>query len=193
MQIKKNKIYIDFDNTLVCSIKCICNLYNEDFKYFPEFKRISWIDMKTWEFKELSLAGRNYILSYFGQPRFFKNVEFMDNAYEIISDLQKEGYNICIVSMGTPQNLLGKSIWIKKHIPYAGFIGIDMGQYKDKSHIDMSDGILIDDEKRYLDSSNAKIKVCFGDEYEWNEEWSGTRCYNWYDIKRYIEKLEGGG
>ena len=176
---------------MVCSIKCICNLYNEDFKYFPNFKYINWIDIKTWEFKELYLTSRDYILSYFGQPRFFENIEFMDNAYEIISNLSNIGYEVCIVSMGTLQNLLGKSIWIKEHIPDIDFIGIDMSQYKDKSHIDMSDGILIDDEKRYLDSSNAKTKICFGDEYEWNKKWDGTRCYNWYDIKRYIEKLEG--
>ncbi len=176
---------------MVCSIKCICNLYNEDFKYFPEFMHINWVDMKTWEFKELSLTSRDYILSYFGQPRFFENVEFMDNAYEIISNLSNRGYEICIVSMGTPQNLLGKGLWLKEHIPDIDFIGIDMSQYKDKSHIDMSDGILIDDEKRYLDSSNAKIKICFGDEYEWNKEWSGIRCYNWYDVKRYMKKLEG--
>ncbi len=152
---------------------------------------INWVDMKTWEFKELSLTSRDYILSYFGQPRFFENVEFMDNAYEIISNLSNRGYEICIVSMGTPQNLLGKGLWLKEHIPDIDFIGIDMSQYKDKSHIDMSDGILIDDEKRYLDSSNAKIKICFGDEYEWNKEWSGIRCYNWYDVKRYMKKLEG--
>lgn len=115
----------------------------------------------------------------------------MDNAYEIVSLLQKNGYEICIVSMGTPQNLLGKNIWIKEHFSNINFIGIDMNQYKDKSHIDMSDGILIDDQKRLLDNNNAKINVCFGEEYEWNKEWNGIRCYNWYEVKKYIEKLEG--
>lgn len=176
---------------MVCSIKCICDLYNEDFKYFPDFQQINWIDMKTWEFKELSLASKEYILSYFGQPRFFEKIKFMDNSFEIISDLSKSGYEICVVSMGTPQNLLGKDIWIKEHTPYISFVGINMSKHKDKSHIDMSDGILIDDEKRYLDSSNAQIKICFGEKYDWNKEWNGIRCYNWYEVKRYIEKLEG--
>lgn len=125
--------------------------------------------MKTWEFKELSLANKDCILSYFGQQRFFEKVEFMDNAFEVISNLLKVGYEICIVSMGTQQNLLGKEIWIKEHVPDISFIGINMIQYKNKSHIDMSNGILIDDEKRYLDSSNAKIKICFGDKYKWNK------------------------
>lgn len=137
------------------------------------------------------MANKDYILSYFEQPRFFERVEFMDNAFEVISDLLKSGYEIRIVSMGTQQNLLGKEIWIKEHIPNVDFIGININQHKDKSHTDMSDGILIDDEKRYLYSSNAQIKICFGDKYEWNKKWKGIRCYNWYDIKRYIEKLEG--
>lgn len=139
----------------------------------------------------MSLASRDYILSYFGQPRFFKKVEFMDNAYDVISYLVKAGYEIGVVSMGTPQNLLQKRMWLELHLPDIDFIGIDMSQYKNKSHIDMSNGILIDDEKRCLCGSNAKIKICFGDKYEWNKKWKGIRCYNWYEIKRYVENLEG--
>lgn len=147
--------------------------------------------MKTFEFKELNCATKDYILSYFGQPRFFDLVEYMDNAYEVLSDLIKDEYEICVVSMGTSQNLLGKEIWLKNNLPDVKFIGCNLDTYKDKSHIDMYDGILIDDEKRYLDNNNAIIKICFGDEYEWNQEWSGIRCYNWYDVKRYLENAKG--
>lgn len=182
----KRKLYIDFDNTLVCSIKCVCDLYNEDFKYFPDFKPVNWVDMKTWEFNELNLASREYVLTYFGQPRFFEHLEFMDNAYEVLLKLINDGYEICIVSMGTSQNLLGKKIWLEKHLPGVKFVGCDFNTYKNKSHIDMSDGILIDDEKRYLDSSNASIKICFGYEYEWNKDWKELRCRNWHDV---IKKL----
>ena len=142
--------------------------------------------MKTWEFKELYLANREYILSYFGLSRFFDNVEYMDNAYEVISNFINNGYEIYIISMGTPQNLLGKEIWLKENLPEVKFIGCNFETYKDKSHIDMSDGILIDDEEKYLNSSNARMKICFGDEYDWNKEWTGIRCYNWYDVKRYL-------
>ena len=139
----------------------------------------------------MSLANREYILSYFGQPRFFKNVEYMDNAYEIISNFINNGYEIYIVSMGTSQNLMGKYIWIKEQFPDVNFIGINMSEHKDKSHIDMSDGILIDDEERYLDTSNARIKICFGDEYDWNKEWTEVRCHNWYDVKKYLKSVKG--
>lgn len=116
----------------------------------------------------------------------------MDNAYEVLSYLIHKGYEIYIVSMGTTQNLVGKSIWLKENLPNANFIACNFDTYKDKSHIDMSDGILIDDEERYLNNCNAQTKICFGDKYEWNKEWQGVRCYNWYDIKRYFERIGGG-
>lgn len=57
-----------------------------------------------------------------------------------------------------------------------------MKKYKDKSHIDMSDGILIDDPVRMLETSNAQEKYCFGDIYSWNKDWAGKRLMNWTDI-----------
>lgn len=117
----------------------------------------------------------------------------MDNAKEVLSYLIHEGYEICIVSMGTTQNLAGKNIWIKENLPYVKFLGCNFNTYKDKSHIDMSDGILIDDEQKHLNKSNAKTKICFGDEYEWNKEWNGDRCYNWYDVKKYLERIDRSG
>lgn len=111
----------------------------------------------------------------------------MDNAKEVLNRL-KNKYEIMIVSMGVQPNLFGKEIWIKDNLLFAKFIGIDMKKYKDKSSIDMSDGILIDDEQRYLDNSNANIKICFGDEYKWNEAWKGIRCFNWTELENYLMK-----
>lgn len=112
----------------------------------------------------------------------------MDNAKEVLDRL-KDKYKIIIVSMGVKSNLFGKEIWIKDNLPFAKFIGVDMERYKDKSHIDMSNGILIDDEQRYLVRSNANIKICFGDEYKWNENWEGKRCFNWIELENYL--MEG--
>lgn len=112
-------------------------------------------------------------------------VEFMDNAEEIMAKV-KDMYDIYIVSMGTKANLVNKSIWLEKHLSKIDptFIPCDLECFHDKSHVDMSDGILIDDEYRYLKTSNAKIKICFGDVYNWNKGWNGIRCHNWYDVGR---------
>ena len=162
-------------------------MYNEDYRYYPNYHYIHWTDISTWDFKECTCAKSKHIKRYFTRPQFFEEVIFMDNAKELLDRL-KEKYEIIIVSMGTQPNLFGKEIWIKDNLPFAKFIGINMEKYKDKSSIDMSGGILIDDEQRYLESSNAKEKICFGEKYEWNEEWKGKRCFNWTELERYLMK-----
>lgn len=111
----------------------------------------------------------------------------MDNAKEVINRL-KDRYEIVIVSMGNCPNLVAKEIWIKEHLSYAKFIGVDFSEYDDKSHINMSDGLYIDDNEKNL-NTNAIENICFGDVYEWNMRWNGKRCFNWTDLEKYIEEV----
>ena len=52
----------------------------------------------------------------------------------------------------------------------------------------MSDGIMIDDHPDMLNSSNAAVKICFG-EYGWNKDWKGLRAKNWKDVDKILEVL----
>ena len=185
----KPKIYCDYDSTIVNTIKAIVGLYNDDFKYYKKFEYIHWTDIRTWDFLECNCAKPEYINTYFNQQKFFDIVEFMDNAEEVLNRL-KDKYEIIIVSMGYSPNLRAKEYWIKEHITYAKFIGTNFKKHNDKSHIDMSDGIFIDDNTKYL-NTNAKYQICFGDIYDWNKDWKGKRCFNWYEVEKYLEELEG--
>lgn len=176
------KIFLDFDGTIVNTIKAIIDLYNEDFKYYKNFKYIDWYDINTWDFTECECATREYINTYFNQQRFFDKLDYMDWAYEVINEL-KDKYKITIVSCGYSPNLRAKEIWIKKYLPFCEFSGVNFKEYSDKSHIDMSGSIFIDDSANNLITSNAETKICFGDSYPWNEEWAGKRSINWMDIK----------
>ena len=186
---KKNKIYVDFDGTIVNTVSCIVSLYNEDFKYYKKFVPIKWWEVNTWDFTECNCATSEYINTYFNQQRFFNRLEYMDWAKEILDKLNKENYDITIVSSGYSPNLIAKSLWINRNLPYCKFIGVNLKEYKDKSHIDMSDGIFIDDSSNNLITSNAKISICFGDEYVWNKDWTGIRCVNWHDVYKQIKAL----
>ena len=150
---------------------------------------IEWSDINTWDFSECNCASADYINTYFNQQRFFDRLEYMDWAKEVIDELNGE-YNITIVSSGFSPNILAKEKWIKEHLPYCKFIGVNLKQYKDKAHIDMSGGIFIDDSYHNLITSNAETKICFGDLYPWNYSWNGKRCHNWTDIKNLL--MEGG-
>ena len=180
------KLYIDFDGTIVNTIKAIVDLYNEDFQYYKKFKPINWWEINTWDFTECNCATPEYINTYFNQQRFFNRIEYMDWAKKILDELSDD-YDITIVSSGYSPNLVAKALWINNNLPYCKFIGVNLKEYKDKSHIDMSDGIFIDDSSHNLITSNAKINICFGDKYEWNKDWIGIRCANWHDIKSFLE------
>ena len=187
----KPKIYCDYDSTIVNTIKAIVDLYNEDFKYYKKYEYVHWTDIRRWDFLECNCAKSEYINTYFNQQRFFDRVEFMDNAEEILKRLSKK-YEIIIVSLGYSPNLRAKEYWIKEHMPYAKFIGVNMKKYKNKNHIDISDGFLYIDDKSSNLNTNAKYQVCFGDIYDWNEDWEGKRCFNWYEVEKYLEELEKG-
>ena len=180
------KLYIDFDGTIVNTIKAIVDLYNEDFQYYKKFKPINWWEINTWDFTECNCATPEYINTYFNQQRCFNRIEYMDWAKKILDELSDD-YDITIVSSGYSPNLVAKALWINSNLPYCKFIGVNLKEYKDKSHIDMSDGIFIDDSSHNLITSNAKINICFGDKYEWNKDWIGIRCANWHDIKSFLE------
>lgn len=182
-----NVLYIDFDSTIVNTVKSITDIYNEDFKYYDDFKYINWTDIGTWDFLECNCAEPKYINTYFNQQRFFDILEYMDNAEEVLNRL-KDKYKIVIVSMGTSANLKAKEIWINKHMPYAKFIGVNFKNYNDKTHINMSDGFCIDDNISNFNES-AIENICFGDIYDWNKDWKGKRCYNWIELEKYIEEV----
>ncbi len=182
-------LYVDFDGTIVNSVKRICDMYNEDYLMYPDFKKVNWTDVNTWEFEELFCADKDNILEYFNFPRFFnEELEYMDWAKILLRQLSTQ-HEIRVVSMGDWANLIGKYNWIKKNLPYAQFMGIDNAIYPNKGHLDLSDGILIDDNENNLCNTNAKYTICFGDVYTWNEKWTGTRCENWASVVKKISEI----
>ena len=189
--VSKGNIFVDFDGVITNSIKGIVDCYNEDFKHYKKFNSIDWRSINTWDFEELECATPEYINTYFNQQRFFDKLEFMPNAKEILEELS-EDYNITIVSSGYSPNLRAKQIWIEKNLPFCGFIGVNMKEYKDKSHVaEMRTGIFIDDSSSNLKTSNALVNICFGDEYSWNEDWDGVRLFGWRAVRAFIKRLKG--
>lgn len=81
--------------------------------------------------------------------------------------------------MGDTANLKLKDKWINDNLPWCEFIGVNFKDYSDKSHIDMSESIFIDDSSNNLFSSNAARKLCFGEIKSWNQDWNGERVGSW--------------
>lgn len=179
------KLYVDYDGTIANTIQAIVRMYDQEFSKHPNYHQVDWSEIESWDFDELDVASREHIDKYFETEKFFQLVEFMPYA-DFILDKLKDFYQVCIVSMGNGDNLLLKKQWCRERLPYAEFIGLDFSEHSDKAHIDMSDGIFVDDVSVNLDTSNAQKKICFGMKYPWNENWTGDRATNWFNLWKQI-------
>lgn len=185
----RSTIIIDLDGVVFDTITQITNLYNYDHVMYKEFTPVHAEDVKTWEFKELFLETPDVIDKYFNTPRFFENLPLMKSAEWIISKLAEE-YKIVFCSSGSYPNLQLKRRWLSKHYPSADFIPVELPTYKDKSGVDMSNAIFVDDCAHNLETSNAEHKICFGEVYDWNKDWNGIRCKDWEAVYQYVKELE---
>lgn len=184
----KRKLFVDLDGVCYDTIKRICELYNEDFRYYDGFEMARPSQIQSWDFEELQLVNKNYIDYYFTQPRFFDGLNQYAFSKIYIQKLLWDGYSITFVSKGSAPNLKLKQKWKDEHYPECDLVGVPLNH--DKSQVNMAGGILIDDELRNLSTSNASVKICFGNVYPWNEEWNGLRCADWYQVYQKIKEVE---
>lgn len=184
-------LIIDLDGVVFDTIRQIVKIYNTDHIMYKDFRIIRPEEIKTWEFTELHLESPEVIDSYFSAPRFFEDLPLIKSSKWIIKLLSKD-YKIIFCSSGSYSNLQLKRRWLGIHFPYAEFIPVEMPTYQDKSNVDMSNAIFIDDVSRNLQTSNADIKICFGEVYEWNKDWDGIRCKEWEEVYQKVKELENG-
>lgn len=190
----KTKLFLDFDNTIVDTIAAVVSLYNEDYSSHDGFVPINPKDVTSWEFKECKLAIYEEIDKYFGDERFFQRIKLYPGAKQSLHSLSHM-YDITIVSHGYAKNLKLKEKWVKDKLfkeifdssCNAEFIGVDWKEYSDKSHVDMSDSIFVDDSIKNLETSNAKYKILYGEYMDWNNMNNEfIRCKNWKNLTRQI-------
>ena len=192
------KLFLDFDNTIVDTIAAVVSLYNEDYVNHDAFVAINPENVTSWEFTECNLATYEEIDRYFGDKRFFQRVKLYPSAGQVLRSLSHR-YDITIVSHGYASNLRLKEEWIKDNLfkeifdssCNAEFIGVDWETHNDKSHVDMSNSIFVDDSIRNLETSSAKYKILYGEYMDWNNtNIEFIRCKNWLDLNNQICLIE---
>jgi len=167
---KPIKVYLDFDNTLVDSNNAMIYILNQEFGTNKKYE-----DLKKYDFKDLfPELTDEHCEELFGDWRLFGLLEFFDDCYETL-DFFKKRCNYSLVTYGNQNNLGYKKFWCERYLPFLKDLHLleytagDMNY--DKSMIDMSDGIFIDDHIDYLRSSNAKVKILFRNNHDgdWNK------------------------
>jgi|LSQX01.2.fsa_nt_gb 5'(3')-deoxyribonucleotidase len=186
------KLFLDFDGCIVNSIKAFCQTYNYLYKYKADFVPADWMKVNQWDFGDQCplLEGSEAVSETFASKHFFKKLEFMPNAKEVLYQLHKE-FQIIIVSIGSHLNLARKSMWLYQNLGFVKDVILlnNEGTKMDKLLVNMKDSFFIDDVASNLNSSNAEIKICYGQIYPWNDEWQGIRCVKWNEV---IRLLKGG-
>lgn len=178
--IKNNNIqniYLDVDGVLIHSCQAICDILNEDNNTNVIGKHIL-----SWNFKEVCPNLTNAdVERLFADNRFFEYVQWIKGAKEFINRHEKD---ITIVTKGTYQNILKKTVFFNTHNIKVVIKGLSLNDSKSK--IDMSDGMFIDDCTNNLIESNAKYKVQFleyddelNEQREWIKGWNGYKMYKW--------------
>lgn len=183
---KKTKLILDFDGTIVDSVKAFCSEYNIRYTERPGFKPANPNNVVKWNLLDECPVCPD-IHEIFDSNEFFNRLEFMDGALEVIKELN-EKYEIIICSIGTLKNISEKASWIEKNLPFIKntILINNEGVKMDKSIINMEGAYFIDDVSSNLYSSNALVKICFGKLAEWNENWTSIRKYNWNEVKEYL-------
>lgn len=174
-------IYLDFDNTIVESNKKIIEILNNKYNLSKTED-----DMNDYEFHSIYPISEKEKLDMFESDEFYTNLEFKPMVLEVLNKY-KDVYNIIIVSKGTKNNLIKKEQWLKDNLPYQlKFIGLS-GQSFNKSEIDMSNGIQIDDNFNCL-KTNAGLKILYKsfNQFPWqrpnsNEEYIAVNTWEEID------------
>lgn len=181
MMKKKIKLYMDYDGTLVNSIKSFVEIYNWLYSDIKE-RDADWTKVRQWNFQdECTKIDPHDVEKIFADKRFFNILEFYPEMRQLMYEycvINKDVYEVYIVSKGTKNNLKHKKEWIKNNLPFMKeeniiLMDIEDGSNMSKSSIDMSDGIIIDDNQDCLKSSNAKWKILFtwkDVRAEWNKD-----------------------
>ena len=185
-------LFLDFDGVIADTVKAICELYHQDFALYDKYKEISPDKIDTWGFDELVLLPKGLLSQYFKQYRFFDVLPPVD-AYcgEYVRHLGNM-YNLRICTIGDKQNIRGKKEWLSLLLPTGTryeLLPVDFPSEKDKSNVDMRGGIIIDDNIENLITSNASIKICFGEVKGWNSGWNGLRCKDWKELMELMEYI----
>ena len=182
----KPKFFVDFDITIVDSIKKICELYNSYWQYHPKFIPADHTKIQQYNFKDVCPLLTT-ALSLFEDKLFFEDLEFIEpNTYEVLEKLNKK-YQLIVVSVGTPKNIAMKANWLNDNLSFIKdyILLYNDGCKMDKSVVNMDNSIFVDDIPSNLASTNAKIKIQFGKIYPWNKEGLNKydHCLNWSEIE----------
>lgn len=180
------KIFLDFDNTLVESDKRIIEILNKRYNLNKTEN-----DLTDCYYTSIyNKVTEEEIEDIFASEEFFDGLEFKPFAYDMFNKY-KDKYEIVITTKGSWYNLELKESWIRNHLDSeVSFLGLS-GDAHDKSSVNMKNGIQIDDNSNCL-RTNAGIKILYKDNhnYPWQRKYINKNILlvdSWEQIDEILE------
>ena len=176
MKLEKQKIVLDFDDTLVKSSEQIIRMINQKYGLNKTIE-----DLTDWGYTSIypSLTTKE-ITEFYSDEKFFKEVEWNEGVKSFLLEF-KNDYKFIICSKGSKQNLYLKGLFLINWFIQLGIIdwefkGIETNDDSDytlnKSMVDFSDCLFcVDDNVNALLSINTPKKILIKNyaEYFWNK------------------------
>lgn len=186
-------MFLDADDTILNSSETIIGILNEKYNINPP-KR--YMDLWDWDYKTIypHLISEE-VEQMFGSDEFFNRVKIEEKFLKFY-EANKEYIDITIVTKGNSENLAKKEAMFAKIWPEAKFCGMNLDFANldyDKSSIDMTEGIQIDDRFDALETTNAgcKILILHYKDLYWNRQTSNVenlyKVNNWDEIIQILE------
>ena len=160
----KQKIYWDVDDVILNTTDVMVELINNKYRIPNNLEPKTREQCKDWEFKgiwrPLTKEQQNEL---FESNEFWDMVAIKPEFYNIVKSGILDKYDNIFVTKGSVYNLFRKKeflydeVDIKDVFKNFGYIGIASDE--DKSVIDMTDGIQIDDNYSNFKNTKAKIKI----------------------------------
>lgn len=183
-------IYLDFDDTITESLQNLTRIVNKRYH-----KKVRWNDVGKWDFSDVYPdIPLGDIVKVFGEQEFFDTVYPKEYAILALHKLTKRN-NAYVVSKCDHEASKRKNEWIKSNLNDMGiniqFTPVPLNG--SKSMVDMSDGIFVDDNIKFLEETNAKYKIFFNNhrKFDAEQKWDGLEADNWYDLYDIIADIIG--
>jgi len=170
----KQTIFWDVDDVVINSLEVTVDLINEWYNKPNNLPIKSVSEAKDWKLQAIHKGLTPEQIDYiFRCPEFWAKVQIREGFNNIIHSPILNKYNHVFVTKGTLDNLTYKECFLRTflgefytdHFEYIGLL-----DHESKGTINMSGGIMIDDNMRNLLESNASIKILITNGIE--------TCYN---------------
>ena len=161
---QRQKVYWDIDDVILNTTEAMVELINNKYRIPNYLKPKTREECKDWDFKGLwRPLTKEQQIELFESHKFWDIVTIKPEFYNIVQSGILDEYDNIFVTKGSVYNLFRKKeflydeVDIKDIFRKFGFIGI--ADEEDKSSIDMSNGIQIDDNYSNLRNTKSKIKI----------------------------------